>query len=121
MTEFLIKRILMCILILFFVMFLVYLIMYSLPTSYMEMRALNLSQKPGSQKSAQEWLAELNATYGMDKGPVKGYFTWLGNAVKGDFGESWYWTVPCTEKFSDVIWYSFVLALVAFILEIATI
>lgn len=119
MTEFLIKRILMCILILFFVMFLIYVIMYSLPTSYMEARALSLSQKPGSQKSAQEWLAELNATYGMDKGPIKGYFVWLGNAVKGDFGESWFWTVSCTEKFSNVIWYSFVLAFVSFVLEIA--
>lgn len=119
MTEFLIKRILLCILILFFVMFLVYLLMYSMPTSYIESRALNLSQKPGSQKSAQEWIEELNATYGMDKGPVEGYFVWLKSAVKGDFGESWFWTVNCTEKFSNVIWYSFVLALVAFVLQIA--
>ena len=118
MTEFLIKRILLCILILFFVMFIVYLLMYSLPTSYVETRALALSQKPGSQKSSQEWLAELSATYGMDKGPIKGYFVWLKNAAHGDFGESWFWTVPCTEKFADVIWYSFVLALVSFIFEI---
>jgi len=54
----------------------------------------------------------------MDKGVVGGYVTWLGTAVQGDFGDSWNWTVPVTEKFNDVIWYSFALALVAFILQV---
>ena len=99
-------------------MFIVYALMYSLPTSYVENMALNLSQKPGSQKSAAEWLAELNAKYGMDKGPIMGYFTWLKSALRGDFGESWYWAMPCTEKFSKVVWYSFTLALISFILEV---
>lgn len=118
MTEFLIKRILLCILILFFVMFIVYALMYSLPTSYVERMALQLSQRPGSLKSSAEWLADLNAKYGMDKGPIEGYFVWLKNAVQGDFGDSWFWTVSCTEKFQQVIWYSFVLALISFIFEI---
>jgi peptide/nickel transport system permease protein len=38
--------------------------------------------------------------------------------VRGEFGESWQWTVEVTEKFSEVIWYSFFLALIAFVLEI---
>jgi len=118
MTKFIIKRLLTCTLILFFVMFIVYLLIYSLPSSYVETMARQLSMKPGSQKSAADWLAELNAQYGMDKGPLEGYFTWLKSAVKGDFGESWVWTVPCTEKFSQVIWYSFWLGLASFILEI---
>jgi peptide/nickel transport system permease protein len=118
MVKFLTKRILLSIMILFFVMFIVYLLMYSLPSSYVETTARELSQKPGTQKSAAEWLAELNERYGMDKGVFNGYLTWLKSAVKGEFGDSWYWTVPCTQKFNDVIWYSFSLALVAFIFEI---
>jgi len=118
MTKFLAKRILLSILILFFVMFLVYLIMYSLPSSYVETVARELAQKPGTQKSAAQWIEELNAQYGMDKGVISGYLTWLKSAVHGDFGDSWYWTVSCTEKFNDVIWYSFVLGLIAFIFEI---
>ncbi len=118
MAKFLTKRILLSILILFFVMFLIYLLMYSLPSSYMETTARNLAQKPGTQKSAAEWLAELNVQYGMDKGVFGGFLTWLKSAVRGDFGDSWLWTTSCTEKFNDVIWYSFVLAFVAFILEI---
>ena len=96
-------------------MFIVYALMYSLPTSYVQRMALQLSQRPGSTKSAAEWLADLNAKYGMDKGPIMGYFVWLKSAVKGDFGDSWFWTVSCTQKFQDVIWYSFVLSLISFI------
>ena len=117
MAKFLVKRLLLCLLILFFVMFIVYTLMYCLPTSYMETVAREMAQKPGS-KSAAEWLVELNAQYGMDKGLVQGFFTWLGSAVKGDFGDSWYWTVPVTQKFNDVIWYSFALGLVAFVFEV---
>lgn len=99
-------------------MFIVYALMYSLPTSYVQRMALQLSQRPGSTKSAAEWLADLNAKYGMDKGPIMGYFVWLKSAVKGDFGDSWFWTVSCTQKFQDVIWYSFVLSLISFIFEV---
>ncbi|MDO4572888.1 MAG: ABC transporter permease [Clostridia bacterium] len=119
MGEFLIKRILLCILILFFVMFIVYSLMYSLPTSYVETMARELATKPGSQKSASQWLAELNSAYGFDRGILGGYVHWLGTAVKGDFGDSWYWTVPVTEKFAEVIWVSFWMGLVAFMLQIA--
>jgi peptide/nickel transport system permease protein len=35
---------------------------------------------------------------------------WLKNAVRGDFGDSWLFTVPVTQKFAEVIWYSFTLA-----------
>ena len=118
MVEFLLKRISLCVLILFFSTFMVYTLMFSLPSSYVENRARELSNKPGSQKSSQEWVADLNVKYGFDKGLVGGYFVWLGNAVKGDFGESWNWTVQVTEKFKEVIWYSFILALITFILEI---
>ena len=100
-------------------MFIVYGLMYSLPTSYVDSMARELATKPGSLKSAAEWLAELNAQYGFDRGIVGGYFHWLGSAVKGDFGDSWNWTVPVIDKFKEVIWRSFALGLVSFVLEIA--
>ena len=118
MGEFLLKRILLCILILFFVMFTIYTLMFSLPTSYVETTARELATRPGSLKSAQEWIAELNIQYGFNKGLIGGFVTWLKSAVQGDFGDSWHWTLPVTQKFKDVIWYSFFLALIAFILEL---
>ena len=118
MLKFTIKRLLISVVILFFVMFIVYALMYSLPTSYMEKTARELSQKPGSLKSSQEWLAELNAQYGMDKGLVGGFLVWLKSAAVGNFGDSWQWTDTVTNVFHDCIWYSFALGLVCFIFEI---
>lgn len=118
MTKFVIKRLLYSALILFFVMFLIYTLMYSMPTTYVEKTARELASKPGTTKSAEEWLAELNAQYGMDKGVVGGYFTWLKSAVTGNFGDSWMWTVPVTEVFHDTVWISFALGLVCFFFEI---
>ncbi len=118
MGEFLLKRILLCILIFFFVMLIIYALMYSLPTSYVEQMARELATKPGSLKSASEWIAELNASYGFDRGILGGYMHWLGSALKGEFGESWYWTVPVTEKLGDTIGISFAMGAVSFIFEI---
>lgn len=93
--------------------------MYCLPTSYVETTARELATKPGSMKSAQDWIAELNKQYGFDRGLIGGFFTWLSSAIQGDFGDSWMWTIPVTQKFSEVIWYSFVLAMIAFILQVS--
>ena len=100
-------------------MFLVYLLISSLPTSYVETTARELAavtSKTGG-KNYQQWLDELNAEYGFDKGPIEGYFVWLSSAVKGEFGDSWKWNVKVTDKFEEVIWYSFVLSLIAFIVQ----
>ena len=118
MFKFLAKRLALCVVIFFFVTFIVYTLEYCLPTSYVEKTALELSMRPGSQKTAQQWIDELNAQYGMDKGVVRGYFTWLSNAAKGNFGDSWTQTMPVTELFKKCIWYSFFMGLICFILEI---
>ncbi len=118
MAKYTVKRLLYSALILFFVMFLIYVLMYNMPMGYIETKARELASRPGASKSYSEWLADLNAQYGMDKGIVQGYFTWLKSAVRGEWGESWSWTVPVTQKFHDTVWYSFALGLVSFILEI---
>lgn len=118
MAKYTVKRLLYSALILFFVMFLIYVLMYNMPMGYIETKARELASRPGASKSYSEWLADLNAQYGMDKGIVQGYFTWLKSAVRGEWGESWAWTVPVTQKFHDTVWYSFALGLVSFILEI---
>ncbi len=118
MAKYTVKRLLYSTLILFFVMFLIYVLMYNMPMGFIETKARELASRPGASKSYSEWLADLNAQYGMDKGIVQGYFTWLKSAVRGEWGESWSWTVPVTQKFHDTVWYSFALGLVSFILEI---
>ncbi|MDO5110447.1 MAG: ABC transporter permease, partial [Erysipelotrichaceae bacterium] len=97
--------------------FIIYALMRCLPTSYIETIARQKSMQPNS-KSYEEWMAQLSATYGMDKGILAGFISWLGRAITGDFGDSWFYTVPVTQKFSQVVWLSFIMGLISFILEL---
>lgn len=118
MKKFVIKRICISVVLLFFVSMIIYAIMRCMPASFVETKAMELSQKPGA-KSYAEWLAQLNAAYGLDCSIIKGYFVWVSKAIRLDFGDSWLFSQPVLEKFSSVIWYSFALGLASFILEIA--
>jgi peptide/nickel transport system permease protein len=70
-----------------------------------------------SNKTYQEWLDQLNAVYKLDIGIIPGFFGWMQNAVRGDFGESWQYGIPVTEKFKMVIWYSIIINIVTFLVE----
>ncbi|MGI5887775.1 MAG: ABC transporter permease [Oscillospiraceae bacterium] len=117
MWKYIVKRLLISVLILILATFLIYCLMRCLPTSYLETVARSKSMQPGS-KSFEEWWDQLASTYGMDKGIIGGYLQWAGNALQGDFGDSWMWTVPVVEKFKSCIGVSFVMGLISFILEI---
>lgn len=117
MKKFIAKRLLISVIILFFVSMIIYSIMRCMPTSFMETKAREMSQRPGS-KSYEEWLVQLNDQYGLEDNYIKGYFHWAGSAVRLDFGDSWSWNTPVLEKFKNVIWYSFALGATAFLLEI---
>lgn len=117
MRKYVIKRILISIVILIIVAFLSYVLMRCLPTSYIENIARAKSQQPGS-KTYEEWMEQLTAMYHMDKGLVAGYWGWCKEAIRGNFGDSWYYTVPVLEKFNSVVWLSFVMGLISFFFEI---
>ena len=118
MLKYSLRRLAYSVIILFFVMLIIYTLMYVMPGNYIQTKAIELATKPGATKSADEWLADLNRQYGMDQGLIKGYFTWLGSAFQGEFGDSWKWNMPCTEVFSSRIWYSFALNVVVMFFEI---
>ena len=118
MAKYTAKRLLYSVLILFFVMFLIYILMYNMPAGYVETKARELASRPGATKSYAEWLADLNAQYGMDKGIIGGYLIWLKSALTGNWGDSWAWTIPVTQEFHNTVWYSFILGFVSFIFEI---
>ncbi len=117
MKKFIIKRLLISAVILVFVAFIIYTLMRCLPTSYLEQVARQKSMTPGS-KSFEEWMQQLSATYGMDKGILPGFIAWCGKALRGDFGDSWKWTVPVIDKFEESVWVSFIMGGIAFILEL---
>ena len=117
MHKFIIKRLLLSVVILFFVALIIYALMRCLPTSYIESIARQRSMQPNS-KSYEEWMAQLSATYGLDKGIIPGFFGWLGQALTGNFGDSWYYTRPVLDVFNDTIWVSFVMGAISMVLEL---
>lgn len=117
MRKYILKRILLSVMILFCATFIIYALLRCLPASYVETVAMQLSSAPGA-KPYDEWLAQLNTAYGLDKGILPGYLTWLGDAIQGNFGDSWKWTVPVLEKFNDTIWLSFTMGGISFVLQL---
>jgi len=115
--KYIIKRVLQSLVILFFVAFILYALMRCLPTSYVETMARQKSMQPGS-KSFEEWMEQLTAMYNMNGSIISGFFRWLGSILRGEFGDSWRWTVPVLEKFNDTVWLSFVMGLISFALEL---
>jgi peptide/nickel transport system permease protein len=118
MRNFIIRRILLGLFITFFGAMVIYSVIRSLPTSYVETIARQRASSPLSNKTYQEWLDQLNAVYKLDVGIIPGFFGWLGNAVQGDFGESWHYGIPVTEKFSQVIWYSMIINIITFFVQV---
>ena len=118
MRKYVIKRLLLSVLILVLVTLLIYGLMRALPTSYIEAIARQKSQQPGS-RSYEEWMELLTASYGFDKGILAGYLSWAKEALKLNFGDSWFYTVPVTEKFNSVIWTSFTMSAISMFFEIA--
>ena len=117
MRKFILKRLFYSIIIFFFVMLIIYALMRCLPTSYIESLARQRSMQPGS-KSYEEWMAQLTSMYNMDKGILLGYFSWLKDFFRGNFGDSWYYTVPVVQKFHETIWLSFWMGLISMFFEL---
>ena len=97
MKKFIVRRVLLGAMILFFVSMIIYSIERALPTSYVEGRARDMSMKQGA-KPYDELVAELNASYGLDKPVLEGYFVWLGKALHGEFGESLDFPSACNKE-----------------------
>ncbi len=117
MKNFIIRRVLLGIFIIFFGALIIYSVIRALPASYVEQIARQRASNPLSTKSYQEWLDQLNAVYGLDVGIIPGYFGWLSNAVRGNFGDSWHFGIPVTEKFNQVVWYSVIINIITFMVQ----
>lgn len=117
MGKYILKRLGISAGILLVVMFIIYALLRALPASYVETMALQLSQAPGA-KPYDVWVEQLNAQYGLNVGLVQGYFIQLKNLLTGNFGDSWKFAVPVSQKFSEVIGVSFVMGAIALVLEV---
>ena len=118
MSKFILRRVFLAVLIIIFGAFAVYAVIRALPSSYVETIARQRATMPNS-KSYTEWVAELSRLFRLDTDVFTGFAGWLGDAVRGEFGNSWLYGVQVTKKFGDVIWYTVVLNIVTFVLQTA--
>ena len=116
MRKFILRRLAVSVVILFFVALIIYTIMRSMPSSFVENMAREKASLPGGNHIENGW--NINESYGLDKGILEVFFHWLGQAIRGNFGDSWAFNVPVTQKFKTVIFDSFVLGAISFILQI---
>ena len=58
-------------------------------------------------------------TWQKFKAILGGYFSWLGNMLKGDLGDSFLYQLPVNEVIADHMWISFLISLVALIFQFA--
>ena len=118
MWKFLVRRILLGIMIIIFGAFITYAVIRCLPASYMEKMARQLSAGSQGRVKWQDMLEVLNKQYGMDGSIISGYLTWLGQAVRFNFGDSWMYMRPVTDVFGEVIWWSVLMNIITIIVEV---
>ena len=65
-----------------------------------------------------EKIAQNKALLGLDKPIPERYVNWASHAIRGDFGISISYKIPVTEVIGKFVWNSFLVAAVAFILQL---
>ena len=118
MSKFLIRRLLLGAMIIILGALVTYSVIRCLPASYMEKMARQLSAGSQGRVKWQDLLAELNHQYGMDGSIISGFVRWLGQALKGNFGDSWMYMRPVTKVFSEVIWWSVLMNIITLFVEV---
>lgn len=112
MKQYIIKRILISILVLFGVSIMLYAICRSMPSDYVTLKTA------GNPNISEEMKERMREVYGLDKGLVEGYISWLGDALKGDFGTSFIYQKPVMSIIKDYVGITFTIAFIALVLQI---
>lgn len=118
MFKYILKRIGISILILLGVSLILYTLLRCMPTDFVKQRiiALNANSQDGV---SEEFIQQMYKTYGLDGTILQGYFNWLGNVCRLDFGKSFTnQREVLTEVFDpDKLGTSFLIAAIATVFE----
>ncbi|MEG1874302.1 MAG: ABC transporter permease [Angelakisella sp.] len=112
MKQYIIRRVLVSLLVLWGVSVLLYGLIRMMPSDYVQ----NVTS--GNTRITAEMKENMRRIYGLDEGIVEGYVQWLGKAVTGDMGISFAYNLPVTKVIGKKMWNSFALAATAFVIEL---
>lgn len=112
MKQYIIRRVFTSIIVLFGVSFFIYAMLRMMPGDFVEQMT---SGNPAITAEQKERLREL---YGLNSSILEGYFNWIKDAVKGDFGMSFTYRKPVADVIKSKMWVSFALSATAFIIQL---
>ncbi|RJT45183.1 ABC transporter permease [Rahnella woolbedingensis] len=106
MRNFILRRLLQTIPMLFLASLLIFMLFAKTPGDFIDGNITLTAQRA----------AELKALYGLDKPLLSRYLHWLGNLLRGDLGFSMQYQIPVSQLLNQYIWNSFLLATIAMVL-----
>lgn len=112
MLGYIFKRILICIIILFGVSAILYILMRSMPGDYI---TNSIAENPAI---TDEMIENLKNLYGLNNNPIEGYINWISKFLSGDLGNSFLYKKPVSEVIASKMWTSLFLSFASFILQI---
>lgn len=112
MKQYVIRRILISIIVLLGVSFLLYSLVHLTPGDYVA------NVTAGNPNVTPEMEQRMREVYGLDKGLIEGYISWVGDAIHGDFGISFIYQKPVLEVIKRYIPITFSLAMISLFFEI---
>lgn len=112
MRQFLIRRLLLSLLVLFGVSIMIYGLVRAMPSDY----ATNIAA--GNRQITAEMVENWRRIYGLNDSPIEGYIKWIGQVFQGNLGESFIFKEPVTYIIGKKMWVSFWMAFTAFVLEL---
>jgi len=112
MRTFVIRRLLLSVIIIFGVSIIIYSIIRAMPVNYID------SVMRGNPLITPTRINEMKDLYGLNDGIVEGYIKWLGNAIQGNFGNSFISGQPVIQDIGDRMWISFWLSFISLIFEL---
>ncbi len=95
MIEYIVRRVLSGLLVLFLLSTVLFFVMRSVPGDVVRLQLADAGSV------TPERMAEMEAQLGLDKPAYSQYFTWLGGVVRGDLGESLWEKRPVTEMIGE--------------------
>lgn len=120
MLKYILKRLGLAILILLGVSLIIYILVRCMPVNYIEDKINAINQ--GGATVPEEVRQNMYKAYGLEenvtfKGLVTGYFNWLKNLCRFDFGDSFKYGVPVTQVIKENMGVSFAVAAIATVFE----
>ncbi len=119
MLKYIVKRLAYALLILVGVSVIIYFLIRLMPVDFVRSKIDAL--QTGGAVLDEAVVEAMLKQYGLEDnsfmGILKGYFGWLTNMLKGDLGVSWKYGAPVTQVIAEHMGISFIIALVATVLE----